>query len=163
MAIWRLERTAGNRFLFPQKRLGQGDGLLGRKEPVGAQSDDEEFGCRMPERLGQASVFLGEVIRIHGFCNAQVGVGIEAFDELLPLVGEVAFNLKPEAAILDARLATELGLHNGRRQIGDMSDLPGMCKSPGRAMLLVVVVAASPMGVGFNGIAGDRVECQGLS
>src|SRR5580693_10236274 len=70
---------------------------IGWKEPVGADADKAEPGANAAESPGRRGVAVQGVPGFHGAQDGQVGVGVEAFDEALSLVVEVAGDVETSA------------------------------------------------------------------
>ena len=67
---------------------------LRREQPVAGESDDERLGLDLGERLFQRTVGVGQIKLVQRTGDVEVGVRVEAVDEALRLVAQVAFHLE---------------------------------------------------------------------
>ncbi len=88
------DEGVGGRFSGAEQGVNEGLVLGGRKEPVTAVSDDQSAGLHAAKSVLERGVPAGQVEKVEGFGEVEIGVGIEAMDKAAALVAEVAFNLK---------------------------------------------------------------------
>jgi len=137
--------------------------LPGRVQPVAGEGNDQEIRPRPFNRRTQRAVVRADVEVVNGFGDDQIAVGVEAADELLALVGQVAFDgkLRPVQPVGQRRAAlqapSELLLHRGLAHVGDVGHHARQGQ-PGLWPGAVVVVAVLPMRVGVDRLAACLVE-----
>ena len=124
--------------------------LVQRIEDVALDADGQHGRAHAAHRRVRAAAPAADVVQVHGLGEQQVGVGVEAADELVALVLEVALHLEPlpqrEAVERLDDLAAELAGEDVVAAEGDLADhardrqrLVGAVAGRG-----VVVVAAPP-------------------
>ncbi len=77
--------------------LGEFPDRIWRKQPVGADSHKNQAGANAAEGFPRRSTAIQRVPGVHGAQNGQVGIGVEAVDEPLSLVIEVAGDIETPA------------------------------------------------------------------
>src|SRR5262245_31956909 len=69
--------------------------LLGRKQPVGRERDETEARLGAAEGVGEHAVMIRSDIEIvHGACDVEIRVGVEAIDEAQSLVAQITLYLE---------------------------------------------------------------------
>ncbi len=76
------QMEVGYRLVKRQQRPHHLLGLLRGEEPVAAQRDDQHWRLDGLEGLLERTILLAQIILVHGPRDVQVGVGVEAVDEL---------------------------------------------------------------------------------
>ena len=102
--------------------------MFGGEAPVGVEADDEE-----PHGLGDQSVegsLVSEGVEVvHHSGEIEIAQGVEAAEEPLALVLEVALHREVDAEVgfqfVPLGLATELLLEGLLREVGDVGHHPG--------------------------------------
>ena len=150
--------------------------LLGHEEPVTAQRDDQHARGDLLKSGVEAAVALLDVVLVHGQRDVKIGVGVEALDELLALVLQIALDLEEGAEVavdgvaevgiggqpLRSFVAAEFGLHELLRKVGDVGQLARAGETLAGQALAVVVVSGVPVGIRDDRVTADNVEGEGL-
>ena len=82
--------------VFAGAEEGGGDGSIlgGGEEPVAGEADHEGASFHGGEGGFEGAGALGEIELVEGASDVEIGVGVEAVDEALALVAEVAFDFE---------------------------------------------------------------------
>lgn len=152
--------------------------LLLAEEPVPGEGDEQEARLDAPAGLVHGPVLDGRVVAVHRVRNLEVGVRVEAREELARLVAEIAldgehraeaggvlllpFGVARQPVLL--QLAAEAAVQEVERKVGDVGDLAGLGETDVGTVLggLVVVVAAVPVRIERDRVAADDVEGERL-
>ncbi len=134
--------------------VGDGPALVGRVQDVAADADREQRGTQATVRTLETAAAPADVVEVHGLGQHEIRVGIEAPDELVAVVFEVALDLEPLPELepverLDQLAAEAVGEH----VVGSERDL---ADHPGQREPLVGTVAGG--GVVVLAVAPQRVE-----
>ena len=141
--------------------------LFGREEPVAGEADDERIGLDGGEGFFEGAVRLREVELVEGARDVEVRVCVEAVDEALALMAQVALDLELDVERVGVAgggvffAAAEFAVHGRVGDVGDVGHHAGDGEADARAGVLGVV-AAVPGGVLHDGLAADLVEGDGL-
>ena len=73
--------------------------MFGREEPVAGETDDQRLGFDSGEGLFERAVRVGEVELVEGARDVEIRVGVEAVDERLALVPQVALDFELEVEV----------------------------------------------------------------
>ena len=150
----------------PRQLLGAGR----RIEPVGAERDQQRARRHAAHRLGERALagLAGEVEVGQRPRRVEIGVGVEALDERVGLVAQVALDLELGLAqrvadvVGELQPAAELVAERRRRQVGDVADHPRHAHAGVRLAAGAVVVAVLPGRIGHDRAARDRVPRHAL-
>ena len=142
----------------------------GRVEPVGAERDQQgprrDAGQRRLQRT--VAVLAGEVEVRQRARGVEVGVGVEALDERVGLVAQVALDLELRLGdrvadvVGELQPPGELVVQRHGRQVRHVADHPGHAHAGVGGLPGAVVVPALPRRVALDRLAGDRVPGQAL-
>jgi hypothetical protein len=98
---------------------------------------------------------LGEVEPIHGARDVDVAVGVEAVDELVAAIVQIALYFE---LIGRAHAAAEFFAHAFIGHIRDVAYHAGESEAAAGGLAATVVVAAVPIGIRHDGLAADFIE-----
>jgi hypothetical protein len=136
--------------------------LVARIEPVGAEADHQEARPHAFEPGRPGPLAVGEVEIIHRLGDVEVGIGVEAADELAAAVAQVVLHLEVDFKIEPKRLfaaqaAAELLAHGVVAHVGDVAHHARHGQAAAR-QFLAVIIAGVPVGVGHDRLAAHFIE-----
>ena len=140
-------------------RIDEALDLVGREQPVAGEREQQEAHGRLGQRRGHGVVTGREVEVVHRLGHVEVGVGVEALDELAALVREVALDLElgdevEREVVSVTQPPAELLAHRLVREVRDVADHARDRQSLLRLGAAVVVAAREVPG--RRGSPGDR-------
>ena len=163
VAVARLDLAVRHRHLVAHQRGGQPLRLDAREEPVARERDDQERRLDRLEGLDEVARRMGGDVEVVGCAgDVEVTVGVEALDEALALMFEVALDREvvvevEVVGVLVLQVAPELAAHRLFGKIGDVREHPRRAQPP-RRRSVGLVVAVAERRVGLDRLAGDPVE-----
>ena len=167
-------------FAGAQEGLGDLAILLGRKEPVAGETDNEGLGEDGGEGVFERAVGVVEIELVEGARDVEVGVGVETVDEGLALVAQVALDFELQVEVGGGGLLCEFGaqlralfarldrappefaVHGGVGEVSNMRHHAGDGQADAGAAL-AGVIAVEPGRVLHDRLAADLVKGDGLS
>ena len=171
-----VELGVGHGLPLAQHARGDRAALLLGEEPVARDGDEQEARRDPTAHLVQRTVLRGRVVAVHRVRDLEIGVRVEAGEELARLVLEITLDgkrgaeargvlLQPLPAALEPvllLLAPEAAVEEVEGEIGDVRDLARLGEPHERAGAVVVIVATAPAGVERDRVAPHDVERERL-
>ena len=172
-----VEMRIANGLAGLEQAPGDHAALLLGEQPVAGDGDQHQPRVDAAADLVQRTVLLGRVVAVHRVRDVQIGIGVEAGEELSRLVFEIAFNGKhrakargvlrlPGGVLRHPRLLlapAEAAVEEIEREIGDVRHLAGLREAYGRSPVRrAVVVAALPARIERDRVASHHVERERL-
>ena len=117
--------------------------------------------CTWPRACCQPTAPPAHVVVVHGLAQHDVGVGVEPFDQLVPVVLQVRLHGEPpafERVLLGLRASPESTLELAGGPVGHLTDAPGEGQPVNRVRTLRVVVASGECRVIADGSDLQRAQ-----
>src|SRR6185437_7646410 len=146
------------------ERVNDGAALPRRIEPVAGERDQTEPRRRAAERISEGAVMLRRKVEIiAGAGDVEIRVGVEAVDENVALMAQIALDLKVGVEAVSnfapvLQIAAELAVQRRLGQISDMRRHARDAEAALRPTARGVVIAILPVRVGHDRLASDLVK-----